>query len=195
MLSAVDPRPVPPRPPRPPEALVTERLVLRRWRDADRAPFAALNADAEVMEMFPAPLDRAASDAFVDRIEATFDERGYGLWAVDVAATGTFAGFVGLWPADFAAHFTPAVEVGWRLARWSWGHGYATEAARAAVADGFDRLGLDEIVSFTAVLNERSQRVMRALGMVRDPAGDFEHPRVPAGHRIRPHVLYRLTRP
>ncbi len=176
-----------------PASLVTERLVLRRWHDADREPFAALNADPEVMEYFVAPLSRAESDAFVDSIEASFAERGYGLWAVEEASSGRFAGFVGLWLADFPATFTPALEVGWRLAAWSWGRGYATEAARAALADGFDRLGADEVVSFTSVLNERSQAVMRAVGMTRDPAGDFEHPRVPAGHRIRPHVLYRLA--
>lgn len=183
-------------PPAPaPRSLATDRLALRRWRDADREPFAALNADPAVMEYFVAPLSRAESDAFVDRIEASFADRGLGLWAVEEAASGRFAGFVGLWPADFEAAFTPAVEVGWRLARWSWGRGFATEAARASLADGFGRLGVAEIVSFTSVLNGRSQRVMRALGMTRDPAEDFDHPRVPEGHRIRRHVLYRLARP
>src|SRR5690606_13074652 len=127
--------------------LRTERLVLRRWRDEDRDPFAALNADPVVMEHYPATLSRAESDAFVDRVEAHLDEAGWGLWAVEVAESGDFAGYVGLWPASFEAHFTPAVEVGWRLARAHWGRGYATEAARAAVADGFARVGLEEIVS------------------------------------------------
>lgn len=175
--------------------MTTERLVLRRWRDEDRDPFAALNADPEVMEHFPAPLTREQSDALVDRIEAHLDEHGWGLWAVEVRESGRFCGFTGLARATFEAHFTPAVEVGWRLARWSWGHGYATEAARAALAHGFDRLGLDEIVSFTTTTNLRSQAVMQRLGMVRDEAGDFDHPNVPEGHRLRPHVLYRLRRP
>lgn len=175
--------------------LRTERLVLRRWRDEDRDPFAALNADPVVMEHYPATLSRAESDAFVDRVEAHLDEAGWGLWAVEVAESGDFAGYVGLWPASFEAHFTPAVEVGWRLARAHWGRGYATEAARAAVADGFARVGLEEIVSFTAVVNERSQAVMRRLGMTRDPGEDFDHPGLPEGHRLRRHVLYRLPRP
>lgn len=176
-----------------PTELRTDRLVLRRWRDADLAPFAALNADPEVVELLPGPLTPAESDAMVARIEATFDERGFGLWAVDVADTGAFTGFVGLWPTSFAAHFTPAVEVGWRLARTHWHRGYATEAARVAMADGFDRLGLAEIVSFTSVLNQPWQRVMVRLGMTHDPADDFDHPRLPPGHRLRRHVLYRLA--
>ena len=138
--------------------LRTERLWLRQWSEADLEPFAALNADPEVMEFMPALLTRAESDAMVDRIEDTFEQRRFGLFAVEVEATGDFAGYVGLWPATFDAPFTPAVEVGWRLARAQWGHGYATEAARVAVADGFDRLRLDEILSFTATINLRSRR-------------------------------------
>jgi ribosomal-protein-alanine N-acetyltransferase len=171
--------------------LETPRLLLRRWRDEDRDPFAALNADPDVMEHFVAPLSRDESDDFVDRIEAHFEQHGWGLWAVEVKATGQFAGFVGLWPPNWAPSLT---EVGWRLGREHWGHGYATEGARAAVEDGFDRLGLDEIVSFTTVGNIRSQRVMQKLGMTRDPADDFDHPNVPEDHPIRPHVLYRLRR-
>jgi RimJ/RimL family protein N-acetyltransferase len=178
----------------PPE-LVTARLRLRRWRASDRAPFARLNADPVVMEHFPSVLSRAQSDALADRIEATFESEGLGLWAVEVAETGEFAGFVGLSIPGFEAHFTPAVEVGWRLAAAHWGRGYATEGARAAVADGFDRLGLAEIVSFTSVGNDRSQRVMRKLGMTRDPADDFDNPNMPRGHRLVRHVLYRLRTP
>lgn len=178
-----------------PSELRTERLRLRRWSDADLEPFAALNADPVVMEHFPAPLTRAKSDELVARIESTFDDEEVGLWAVEVTATGRFAGFTGLWPATFEAPFTPAVEVGWRLAREHWGQGYAPEAARASIADGFERLGLDEIVSMTAVGNDRSRRVMEKLGMTHDPADDFEHPKVPVGHHLRRHVLYRLTRP
>lgn len=144
------------------------------------------------MELFPSTLTRAESDQMVDRIETTFETHGFGLWAVEVRSTVAFIGFTGLWPATFAAPFTPAVEVGWRLAAESWGHGYATEAARAAVADGFERLEMAEIVSFTSAQNLRSQRVMEKLGLRRDPADDFDHPNVPEGHPIRPHVLYRI---
>jgi ribosomal-protein-alanine N-acetyltransferase len=178
----------------PPRELRTERLRLRRWTDADRAPFAALNADPDVMEFLPKLLTRAESDDFVDRIETTFDELGFGLWAVELP-DGTFAGYVGLWPATFEAPFNPAVEVGWRLARAAWGQGVASEAARAAVADGFARLDLDEILSFTAVANVRSRAVMERIGMVRDEAADFAHPSLPEGHALRPHLLYRLRRP
>ena len=178
-----------------PSELRTERLVLRRWREADREPFAALNADPVVMEHFVACLTRAESDDLVDRIEDHFDREGWGLWAVDVADTGTFIGYVGLWPATFGAHFTPAVEVGWRLAQEGWGQGYATEAARASLQDGFDRVGLDEVVSMTSVGNSRSRRVMEKLGMTRDAADDFDHPNVPVGHPIRRHVLFRLAAP
>lgn len=172
--------------------LVTDRLVLRRWRDDDREPFAAMNADPVVMEHFVSPLTREESDGFVDRIEAHFDRHGWGLWAVEITDTAEFAGYVGLAPATFDAHFTPTVEVGWRLAAHAWGHGYASEAARAAVDDGFARARLPEIVSFTAKTNVRSQRVMERIGMVRDPSGDFDHPNVPPGHPVRPHVLYRF---
>ncbi len=174
--------------------LRTERLALRQWRPADRAPFAALNADPEVMRYFPAILTREASDALVDLVEEHIEREGWGLWALEVRVTGVFAGFTGLARPRFDAHFMPAVEVGWRLARAAWGHGYATEAARAAVAFGFDALELSEIVSFTAAGNRRSRAVMERLGMTHDPADDFDHPALPEGHPLRRHVLYRLTR-
>jgi ribosomal-protein-alanine N-acetyltransferase len=177
-----------------PLSLQTNRLVLRRWRAADKRPFARLNADPVVMEHFPRTLDRAESDAFADRIEAGFDARGYGLWAVEIPGEAEFIGFVGLALHDFPAHFTPAVEIGWRLARDHWGKCFATEAARTAIADGFDRVGLGEIVSFTAVVNIRSVAVMQRLGMTHDPADDFDHPRLPVGHHLGRHVLYRITR-
>ncbi len=173
----------------------TARLLLRQWRDEDLEPFARLNADPEVMRYFPAPLDRAASDALADRIQAGFETHGFGLWAVERIDTGEFIGFVGLSVPGFHAHFTPAVEVGWRLARTAWGHGFATEAARQAVSYGFDEVGLTEIVSFTSRGHTASQAVMRRLGMTHDPADDFEHPVLPPGHRLRDHVLYRLRRP
>jgi ribosomal-protein-alanine N-acetyltransferase len=174
--------------------LRTERLLLRRWRESDRQPFAALNADPAVMEHFPAPLTRAESDAMVDRIEAAFERDGYGLWAVEPLETGRFVGFVGLNRVPYETPFTPAVEVGWRLAREAWGRGYASEAARAALGFAFTALGLDEIVSFTVPANLRSRAVMERIGMTRDVAGDFDHPRIAAGHRLRRHVLYRLSK-
>ncbi len=174
------------------DGFTTPRLRLRRWTDADREPFAALNADPAVMEHFPAPLDRTASDALADRIEAHLDEHGWGLWAVEVLDGGTFIGFTGLAPASFDAHFTPAIEVGWRLAHDHWGKGYAPEAAAATLADGFERLDVDEFVSFTATANVNSRRVMEKIGMARDPADDFDHPSLPDGHHLRRHVLYRI---
>jgi RimJ/RimL family protein N-acetyltransferase len=174
--------------------LFTPRLKLRQWRDSDYEPFAALNADEEVMRYFPAPMTREESDALAGRARAHVADHGWGLWAVERLDNGAFIGFVGLARPSFEAHFTPAVEVGWRLARTQWGHGYATEAARAAVEFGFDALRLDEIVSFTAAINLPSRRVMERLGMGHDPADDFDHPRVADGP-LRRHVLYRLKRP
>ena len=176
-----------------PIELRSDRLVLRRWRDGDREPFAQMNADPQVMEHYPSTLTSAESDAMVDRIEETFVGEGLGLWAVEVPGIAPFIGYVGLWPVRFAAAFAPATEVGWRLAAPYWGHGYATEGARSAVADGFTRLQLDEIVSFTAARNARSRRVMERLGMIRRPDEDFDHPNLPSGHRLSRHVLYRLS--
>jgi ribosomal-protein-alanine N-acetyltransferase len=178
-----------------PVDLTTERLLLRRWRPGDRAPFAAMNADPEVMEHFPAPLTRAESDAFVDRIRAGFAEHGFGLWALEVRGTGEFIGFTGLSVPSFQAHFTPAVEAGWRLARPAWGHGYASEAARRALAEGFTTFGLAEVVSFTTVANVRSQAVMSRIGMTHDPADDFGHPRIAPDQPTHRHVLWRIRAP
>ena len=172
-------------------ALRTERLVLRRWRESDRAPFAAMNADPAVMEHFPALMTREQSDVLADRIEAGFAAHGFGLWAVEVAETGEFIGFTGLSVPSFDAHFTPAVEIGWRLSRPSWGHGYATEAAWRALTSGFTDYGLAGVVSFSTVANVRSQAVMRRIGMTHAPADDFDHPRLPEGHPMRRHVLWR----
>jgi len=155
--------------------------------------FAELNADPAVMAFMPALLDRRESDALATRIREQFELRGFGLWAVEVPGQVPFIGYVGLSVPRFAAVFTPCVEVGWRLARAHWGRGYATEAARASVAFGFDRVGLEEIVSFTVPANIRSIGVMERLGMTHDPADDFDHPSLPVGHPLRPHVLYRLT--
>jgi RimJ/RimL family protein N-acetyltransferase len=174
--------------------LTTGRLLLREWRDADCEPFAELNADPRVAEFLSGPLDRAASDAFVDRIVARWGSDGHGLWAVERRDDAVFLGFVGLAAPSFEASFTPCVEVGWRLAPAAWGHGYATEGARAALSFGFVDLGLDEIVSFTVPDNVRSRAVMERLGMTRDPADDFDHPSFAGDHRLRRHVLYRLRR-
>lgn len=172
--------------------LRTERLLLRRWRADDLAPFTAMNADREVMEHLPAPLSAAESAALAERIERGFEANGYGLWAVEVPGEADFVGFVGLAPVDRALPFAPSVEVGWRLARAFWGRGIATEAARAAVEYGLRERGLRELVSFTAVGNARSRRVMERLGMHRDPGEDFDHPLLPARSPLRRHVLYRL---
>ena len=173
--------------------LATSRLRLRQWRDADLAPFAALNADPEVMRYFPATMTQAQSDEFAGYVHDTIERQGWGLWAVEVSDGAPFIGFVGLNSVSFDAHFTPAVEVGWRLARPFWGNGYATEAATAAVAFAFEELDLEEIVSFTTAANEPSIRVMRRIGMRHDAAGDFDHPRVAEGP-LRRHVLYRLAK-
>lgn len=149
-----------------------------------------MNADPEVMRFYTASYSREESDAFVDRAERQFDEHGYGLWAVEIPHEAPFIGYVGLWIHPYF----PAPEVGWRLDKAHWHKGYATEAARAAIKDGFERVGLTEIVSFTTPLNVPSVRVMERLGMTHNPADDFDHPNVPAGHPFRRHVLYRLRK-
>jgi RimJ/RimL family protein N-acetyltransferase len=173
--------------------LTTERLILRQWRESDLEPFAAMNADPEVMRFFPRRLDREQSDAMAHRLSLFLDEHGWGLWAVEVPDLAPFIGFIGLSPPPFEAHFTPAVEVGWRLDKAYWGRGYAPEGARAALDYAFGALGLDEVVSMTIAPNEPSQRVMRKLGLTRDPADDFDHPNLPDWEHQR-HVLYRITR-
>lgn len=176
------------------DTIETDRLILRRWCDADRTPFAAMNADPLVMEYFKAPLSRAESDGFIDRIENLFVQNGYGFWAVAEKDSGRLVGLTGLAPVMFAASFVPAVEIGWRMASDVWGRGYAPEAARAALDAGFHKLGLPEIVAFTTTENQKSRRVMEKLGMVYDPAADFAHPNLPEDHPLRPHVLYRAKK-
>ena len=170
--------------------LRTERLLLRPWRPEDREPFAAMNADPRVMEHFPSVMSRAESDAAVERYEAHFAEHDFGWFALELPGAAPFIGYVGLARPRFEAHFTPCVEIGWRLDAAYWRRGLATEGARTAAAWGFDALGLDEIVSFTAVGNAASRRVMEKLGMRRD--GEFDHPDLAPGHPLRRHVLYRL---
>ncbi|HEY2585219.1 MAG TPA: GNAT family N-acetyltransferase [Tepidisphaeraceae bacterium] len=174
--------------------LSTPRLLLRPWRDEDLAAFAAMNADPRVMEFLPKILSPAESDALAQRIKEHFERRGFGLWAVEIVGAIPFAGFVGLSVPAFEAHFTPCVEVGWRLAFECWGRGYATEAARGALDFGYGHVGLKEIVSFTVPANLRSRRVMERIGMTCSPADDFDHPRLPEGHPLRRHVLYRRRR-
>jgi len=175
--------------------LITPRLLLRPWRDADLEPFAALNADPEVMAHFPKTLDRAESDQVAARIRAGFEQRGFGWWAVEVPGQAPFIGFIGLSVPSFAAHFMPCVEIGWRLAREHWGKGYATEGARAALDFAFGKLGLREVLAFTTTTNLPSQAVMQRLGMRHSPDDDFDHPSLPAGHPLRRHVLYRISAP
>jgi RimJ/RimL family protein N-acetyltransferase len=173
----------------------TERLILRDWQDGDAAPFAALNADPRVREFFPTQLTPAESDTAMTRIRSFIGDHGYGLYAVEEKRTRAFLGYIGICPVSFEAAFTPATEIGWRLARSSWGSGYATEGARAVVADAFGRVALRELVSFTAEWNTRSRRVMEKIGMRHDPDGDFLHPALPPEHKLARHVLYRIQKP
>ena len=174
--------------------LTTPRLTLRHWHDTDLAAIAAQNADPAVMQFMPGLLSRADSDDFARRAQRGIDARGWGLWAVEVRADGQLAGCVGLAVPSFTAHFTPCVEIAWRLRRVSWGHGYATEAARECLRFAFETLALPEVVSFTVPANLRSRAVMERLGMVRDARDDFDHPRLPPQHALTRHVLYRLQR-
>jgi RimJ/RimL family protein N-acetyltransferase len=174
--------------------LRTERLLLRRWRDTDREPFARLNADSRVMQFMPACLSRAESDRLVDRIEAHFETHGFGLLAVELKQKKDFIGFLGLSVPNFEARFTPCVEIGWRIAAEHWNQGLATEGARAALDQAFGALALQEIVSFTVPANITSRRVMEKIGMSHTPQDDFDHPQLAEGHPLRRHVLYRIGR-
>ncbi|MFI0435966.1 MAG: GNAT family N-acetyltransferase [Parachlamydiaceae bacterium] len=171
----------------------TERLILRPWQQEDLEPFAQLNSDARVMEYFPSTLNRQESDNLAKRISDKLEEQGWGLWAVSVPNVAEFIGFIGLAAPSFNAHFTPAVEIGWRLAYDFWGKGYATEGAIACLAHAFQKLDLNEIVSFTAVQNMRSRRIMEKIGLHHNPNDDFDHPKLQEGHPLRRHVLYRLN--
>jgi RimJ/RimL family protein N-acetyltransferase len=175
--------------------LETERLLLRRWQDSDCEPFAAINADPRVMEFFPGILTREESDQLIDSIESHFDNRGFGLFATEAKSDHALIGFIGLHVASFQAHFTPCVEIGWRIAAPYWGKGLATEGSREVIRFAFEWLKLESLVSFTVPENIASRRLMEKLGMTHDPADDFDHPRLPPGHRLRRHVLYRLKNP
>ena len=175
--------------------ILTERLLLRPWREEDLKAFAELNADPVIMEPFPKTLDRRESDELAARFQDQERRHGFGRWAVEAPGVAPFIGCVGLSRVDFEVPFAPCVEVAWRLARPYWGRGYATEAALAWLRFGFERLGLEEIVAFTVPANRRSRAVMERLGMTRTESEDFDHPLLPEGHPLRRHVLYRLRRP
>ncbi|HEY1239595.1 MAG TPA: GNAT family N-acetyltransferase [Bryobacteraceae bacterium] len=170
-------------------AIETPRLTLRRWKESDQEPFFRINSDPRVMEFFPACLTRQESDALIGRADGHFERHGFGPFAAESRSTGELAGFVGLYIPEFEAHFTPCVEIGWRLGPAYWNQGLATEGAEAVLRFAFGELGLREIVSFTVPANLRSRRVMEKLGMIYDC--EFDHPRLPEGHRLRRHVLYR----
>src|SRR5687767_11555298 len=175
-------------------SLTTPHLLLRPWRDADLDSLAAMNADPRVMKYFPAMLAREESVEMLGRLRAHFDRHGYGMWAVEAPGVAGFVGLTGLAVPPFDAHFTPCVEIGWRLLPEHWGRGYATEAARAALAFGFETLRLGEVVAFTVPSNGPSRRVMERIGMTRNPADDFDHPKAAEGHPLRRCVLYRISR-
>lgn len=175
--------------------LETERLRLRTWKQADREPFARLNADPRVREFFPRVLSKSESDAEADRVEEHFRRNEFTFFAAELRESGEFIGFTGLAAPSFEAHFTPCMEIGWRLAHNYWGCGLATEAACAVLRHGFEALRLNEIVAFTVPANVRSRRVMEKLGMIYSPEDDFDHPGLPEGHPLRRHVLYRIKSP
>lgn len=175
-------------------ALATNRLLMRRWTEEDSGPFFRMNSDPRVMEFLPKRLSRAESDLFMERIENHFQKHGFGLFAAELLADHSFIGFIGLSVPTFEAHFTPCVEIGWRLAAERWGRGLATEGAREVLRHAFEDLKLDEIVSFTVPANVRSRSVMEKIGMMHNPADDFDHPSLPAGHALKRHVLYRVRK-
>lgn len=175
------------------KVIETNRLMLRSWQAADVDRLVHLHQDPRVIEWLPGPWTLQKAQRFVAETNAHINMHGFGFWAVETKTDSIFLGFVGLNQPDFHAHFTPCVEVGWRLGSAYWGHGYATEAAAAAVQYGFETMGLQEIVSFTVPANVRSLRVMERIGMQRDVQGDFAHPRLPLDHRLSQHVLYRIS--
>lgn len=176
------------------KTIETERLLLREWKPEDLTPFAAINQDPKVMEYFLKPLTKTETAAMVERIQKHFKQHGFGLFACILKETSTCIGFVGLNVPEFETHFTPCIEIGWRLSSYVWGNGYATEAALAILKPGFEQYGLQEVVSFTVPANKKSMRVMEKIGMLRDHEGDFYHPKVPYDHPLRLHVLYRMTK-
>jgi len=177
-----------------PPNLNSDRVILRQWREEDLIPFAKMNSDPIVMECFPAILSQKESDELAEKIQNHFQKHGFGLWVVEIPRITKFAGFIGLNIPQFEAHFTPCVEIGWRLKKEYWGQGYATEGAKLCLEFGFNQLQLNEIVSFTAQVNTRSRRVMEKLGMTHNPQDDFLHPLLPRNHPLSYHVLYRIKK-
>lgn len=173
----------------------TERLILRQWKESDRDVFAELNGSHENMAFFPRPFTREESDAFIDKTISLINQNGFGLFAVEIKETSEFIGFTGLNRPTYQTHFTPCVEIGWRIHQRFWGKGYATEAALGVLDFAFQELKLEEVVSFTSHLNIPSIKVMERIGMIHDPKGDFNHPNVEEGHKLRPHTLYRIKKP
>lgn len=176
--------------------IITDRLILRSWKEEDLEPFAKMNADPQVMECYPSTLSTEESNQMLKRMQAKIEVNGWGLWAVSAPGVADLIGYIGLNAVDstFPADFNTAIEIGWRLGLEHWGRGFATEGAKATLKYGFKVLHLEEIVSFTATQNKRSRAVMERIGMHRDPKDDFDHPRLPEGHPLRRHVLYRLKR-
>lgn len=171
-----------------------ERILLRDWCDSDLAAYAQLNADPEVRRYFPSTLSREESDGEASRLRAHAEREGFTFWVLEIPGVTTFAGMVGLILTGFEAHFTPCIEVGWRLARAHWGQGYASEAAKLALKFGFETLQADEIIALTVPANTASRAVMQRIGMQHNPADDFDHPRLAADHPFRRHVLYRIDK-
>lgn len=174
--------------------LETERLILRKWKEADLEPFCKITSDPEVRRYYPGVLTADETKALVTKVEAHFNKESFGLFALELKSTGEFIGYTGLMKPTIQAHFMPCVEIGWQLSKKHWGNGYAPEAAAKALEDGFVRIGLDEIVSFTTVSNDKSIRVMQKLQMTRNPKDDYSHPALPEGHPLKPHVLFRLSK-
>ena len=171
--------------------ITTERLILRQWRASDLEPWVAMNADPEVMHYFPATLSREEAEAAMVRAQAGIEEHGFGAWAMERRDDGAFLGFTGLMRLKDDNPLYPGVETGWRLARHAWGQGYASEAAKASLKYGFEQLGLDSIVAFTATTNLQSQAVMIRIGMTRREDLDFDHPSLPKGHPLERHVVWK----
>ena len=176
----------------PVNAIETDRWILRTWKDTDLLPFSMMNQDPQVMEFFPAPLSDSETAALMQTIVSFMDQRGFGLFAAETKDTHEFMGFIGFNEPSFSSYFTPCIEIGWRPRSRFWSQGFATEGAKACLTHGFSNLGFDEVVAFTTKMNEKSIHVMKKLGMTYD--GEFEHPNLEAGHRLRTHVLYRISR-
>jgi ribosomal-protein-alanine N-acetyltransferase len=173
--------------------LETKRLKLRQWKEEDYIPFSKLNADPKVMEFFPSVLTKVQSDVMASTLKALLSEQGWGFWVIEEKEIGLFVGSLGLHEPTDKLPFLPCVEIGWRFSFEHWGKGYATEAGQEVLKFAFDVLELDEVVSFTAVINKRSSSLMERLGM-KNSYENFEHCTLPIGHRLREHVLFKIDK-